>query len=52
VLAVGVALGYKVKNIGKPYAGKSLVRFDEGGLGVQSPTLQKQNYSYCWNNVG
>jgi hypothetical protein len=28
-----------VKNIGKPYAGKPLVRFDEGGLGNQSPTL-------------
>jgi hypothetical protein len=31
---------YKVKSIGKPYAGKLLVQFDEGGLRNQSPTLQ------------
>lgn len=38
-----VAMRHKVKNIGKPYAGKPPVRFDEGGLGNQSPTLH--NYS-------
>jgi anaerobic selenocysteine-containing dehydrogenase len=30
----------EVKNIGKPYAGKPLVRFDEGGLAYQSSTLR------------
>ena len=35
-----VAIRYKVKNIGKPYAGKLHVRFDEEGLGHQSFTLQ------------
>ncbi|WP_255438319.1 hypothetical protein [Ammoniphilus sp. YIM 78166] len=35
-----VAIIHKVKSIGKPYAGKPLVRFDKGGLGNQSPTLQ------------
>ena len=34
-----VAIRYKVKNIGKPYAGKLHVRFDERGLGTQSSTL-------------
>ncbi|MDQ0885530.1 hypothetical protein QFZ81_000618 [Paenibacillus sp. V4I9] len=36
---LGAAILRWVKNIGKPYAGKLLVRFDEGGLGNQSPTL-------------
>jgi hypothetical protein len=32
-----VAIRYKVKNIGKPYAGKPHVRFDERGLGKPVP---------------
>jgi len=39
-----VAIRYKVKNIGKPYAGKPHVRFDERGLGTQSSTLREANY--------
>ena len=37
-----------VKNIGKPYAGKLHVRFDEGESGTYPPTLSTLPVMFCF----